>query len=151
MGQKMIIDRAEIERIQKSITTGFMTVTCIIILCAVLSFIIIPYPVINIIAGIAFIVTAFVMYWSKKKNGDLQVYFIKKPLIHKRLKDVTCAEDIEAAFFEFGGSECMANDKTYANIAEGDMLYVMYNARNNHIIDSYAVKEYDIDPTLDIR
>ena len=152
MGQKKMIDKAEVERVQKSNTAGYYTALGFILLGAVLSIIFIPLPL-NLLAAILFLGGAYLMYRSRKKNGGLQVYFSQKPLVRKSIKHVPGSEDddTEAPYFDFGDHECMVSDKLYKKTAEGALFFVMYNARNNQIVDCYPADEYDIDPSLDIR
>lgn len=151
MEQKKIIDQTEVERVQKSNTAGFYAVVSILLLGALLSFIFIPLPA-NIIVGIAFLAVDCLMLRSRKKKGALQVYFSEKPLVRKLIKEDPFADEgTEANYFDFGDHEIKVPDEKYKKAAEGDLFYVMYDARNGRIVDCYAANEYELDPSLDIR
>ncbi len=151
MGEKKIIDKAEVERVQESNTAGFYAAVGIILLGAILAIIFIPLPG-NLIGFLFFLVIAYFMLKARSKTGMLKVYFSQKPLAFKTYKHVPGEDDdTEAPYFEFDGRECKVTDEKYNKANVGDLFYVMYNVRNDQIVDCYSADEYDIDPTLDIR
>ncbi len=154
MGEKQIIDQAFVEEVQKSNSRGYYAVICILMLTAVLSLVFVPMPA-NFIVVILLIGGMYLLIRNRKKNGPLQVYFSQKPLVRKHYKRVPGAEDDadvpEAPYFDFGDWEIHVSDAKYDKANEGDLFYVMYNARNNLIVDCYSVDEYELDPSLDIR
>lgn len=152
MGEKQIIDQTVVEEAKKSNARGYYAVLFILLITAVLVLVFAPIPA-NFIATVLLIVGMYFLIRIRKKYGELQVYFMQKPLVRKLYKRPTGSDmdTPDAPYFDFGDWEIHVSEAKYNKANEGDLFYVMYDARTNLIVDCFPANEYELDPSLDIR
>ena len=150
--QKKLIDEKTIKGIRVSNNVAFIIVVSITGFLAILSLILAPLP-----ANILFflILAGMEAFWIiyKIKKGVKGVYFKKMPVTEKQIGKVRGedGDDITAYYLFFGEHNISIPEYTYNEKREGDMFYVLFDARNERILKIYDVNEYELSPTLDIR
>ena len=103
-------------------------------------------------AAICLVAAGFI-FLLKVKRGPLTVYFSLRAVTDKRLRYEAeiDADDSEHYMLVFGDRSYEVNLERYNKTNVEDRFYVMYNARNDRIVEVFEASEYEIDPSLDIR
>ncbi len=154
MDGKTMIDQAFVKEIQKSHTRTYRFIMGVLIVTAVGATLVGGSA--GFLAGLIICGSiGFGMTWYRRKaGGELQVYFIQRPMTNKRISYRSYDDEpgsYEVYFLDFGDKSYEVNDKQYRDAYVSEPYYVMYNAYNNRIMNVYEVAKYNLDPSLDIR
>ena len=152
MGQKTVITQETIQKIEKGQNIGFYFAVCTLLFGAIAFLVLVP--------GWGFIFTAIfaviivLMLKNKKKRGKRYVYFIERPITQK-FEETGYNDDDNETFpiyvFMFGNQRTNVFETEYKSKNVGDMYYVMYDAYDNRIMETYDTDKYALAAGLDVR
>ena len=93
--------------------------------------------------------------WIKKgRSKEMQVYFIKMPVIKKEHEDISSANDTVPQYKNyliFENHKCLVLGNVYGKTNIGDQFYLMINKADGSCIGCYKETDYELAPSMDLR